>query len=217
MARDLEAVLDEANPNKLPTAAQVVRLGSGMGQIVAFREGAVALDVMQLPDTAKCALPLRVFRRTGGATGYCTVVAPETVPAAGQVSVTAVGDLLFAAADAVTAAEAYYEPVEGEFFEDEVTVGAGSIATLAQARRGVLLREAEVLVGVIPGVKLVVGRGTAPAAGQAALSAAGGTVAFNAADAVAGDRVRLRYIATPGVGNGPAASLSGRLDSDVEF
>lgn len=216
MSRVLSTVLDEANPNKNPSALQTVRNGRALRTVTAFREGAVATNVFTLPEDAKAAEIVRAFKRVAGTTGYSVVVAPETAaPAATQVTVAPNGDILFAAADAVTQAEILYQPMEGEIFEDTVSVAA-SLALFAQSRRGLLLISATIVTGVIPGAKTVVARGTASAAGQAAISIVGTGVLFNAADVVTGV-ARLRYIAVPGVGNSALASLSGRLLGSVEM
>lgn len=215
MSRPLRDVLNESNPNKLPTAAQSLPLGNALALATMFAAGPVVADTLVLPETEKAGQITRAFARAGGSTGYKTVVAPESTPAAGQCAITPSGDVLFAAADAVTDAEVIYAPVEGAVFEDVVDAAA-SAATFSQGRRALALLEAEVIAGVIPGAKAPAARGSVPAAGTAALSAAGTGVAFNAADVVAGS-VRLRYIAVPGVGAGPQQSIAQALAGAVSF
>lgn len=216
MTRTLRAALDESNPNKLPTAAQSLPLGRGLSLLCLFAADAVASNVLVLPEEQKAGQVLRAYARVGGSTGYKTVVAAETAaPAAGQVAITPSGDIRFAAADAVTEAEVIYAPMEGEIFEDSVEVAA-SAATLSQSRRALQILSVTVDVGLIPGAKAIAARGSAPAAGSAALSAAGTGLAFNAADVVAG-RATVRYIAVPGVGNGPDESIASALQSQVNF
>lgn len=215
MSRPLRDVLNESNPNKLPSGAQTLRLGDALALVTLFASGTVTSDVLSLPESEKAGQITRAFARVGGSTGYKTVVAPETTPAAGECAITPSGDVLFAAADAVTSAEVMYAPVEGEVFEDVVDAAA-SAAAFVQGRRALALLSAEVITGAIPGTKTPAARGSAPAAGTAALSAAGTGVAFNAADVVAGS-VRLRYLAVPGVGSGPQPSIAQALASQVGF
>lgn len=215
MTRTLRAALDESNPNKLPTAAQTLPLGRGLSLVSLLAFGAVGTNVLALPEEQKAGQILRAYARVGGSTGYKTVVAPETVPAAGQCSITPSGDVRFAAADAVTEAEVIYAPMEGEVFEDSVVVAA-SAATLSQSRRALQILSVTVDAGLSLGAKTVAARGSAPAAGSAALSVAGTGLAFNAADVVAG-RATVRYIAVPGVGYGPQASIASTLRSQVDF
>jgi hypothetical protein len=217
MARALATVLDESNPNKIPSALQSAKAGAAMRLTPAFREGTVAAHTLTLPETAKAGHVMRAFARTGAAPGYKTETAPETAaPGVGLCAVTPTGNILFNAADAVTAAEVVYEPLEGEVLQDTVPVTA-SVATLAQSRRAVILLSVNVTAGLVLGLKTVNARGTAaPAATNAALSNAGNTVVFNAADVVTGTAT-VRYIAVPGAGNGSTASLSNRLAGNVDM
>jgi len=216
MSRTLRAALNESNPNKLPVGGHDVLIGSALGLTPAYFEGAVAADILTLPEEAKAAAPLLVFARTGGTTGYKVPTDPETVPLAGEVSITPTGDLIFAAADAVTTVEATYAPIEGDIITEQVDVAA-SVATLLFARRARMLLAVTVDVGVVLGAKLIVPRGTAaPALGEVALDAAGTGVVFNAGDVVAG-RATIRYIAAPGVGVGVTLSLRARLQTQVLY
>lgn len=215
MTRNLRAALNESNPNKLPTASQLLPMGNALSLLSLLAVDAVASNVLVLPEEQKAGQVLRAYARTGGAPGYKTVVAPETTPAAGQCAITASGDVAFAAADAVTSAEVIYAPAEGEVFEDTVDV-AGSAATLSQSRRALQILSVEVVTGLIPGAKTPVARGSVPAAGEAALNAAGTGVAFNAADVVAG-RATIRYRAVPGVGAGASPSIASSLRATVSF
>ena len=216
MSRTLKTVLDEANPNKEPSAFQIAKAGSALGVVGAFVTGTVTSNKLTLPTGQKALQVLSAFSRVGTLTGYLTPIATETTPTTGQVAVNANGDIVFAVADAVTSAEVVYQPVEGEIYTDSVAVVASS-ATLLQSRRALKILSVSVVTGVIPGAKTVVARGTAaPTAGNVALNAAGAAVVFNAADVVAGTAL-ITYIATPGVGNGPALPLSGRLLSDVSM
>lgn len=214
MTRALETVLDEANPNKMDSAQQLLKAGQAYGQIAMFKSGAVTSNKMALPEGQKATQITRAYSRAGTLTGYLTPVAPETVPTTGQVAVNANGDIVTAAADAVTQLEVEYIPVEGQILEDTVAVAA-SVATLPQSRRGQVLVSVSVVTGVIPGAKTVVARGTAaPTAGNCALSVLGTTVVFNAADVVAGTAL-IRYAAVPGVGSGVEDTIANKLLSQV--
>lgn len=218
MTRLLRDALDEANPNKIATELQVAKVGSGLALTPRFIDAAVdpANDSIILDERAKAAQVIRAYASAPAGVDYLTPVLPEGAVAAGQVVVTPTGDILFAAADNVTQAEVLYVAVEGEVFEDVVVVDAGGTdaGLFAQGRHGVVLLEAEILAPVgVAGAAAVQARGTAaPAAGQAALLTDGTGVQFAAADAVTS--ARLRYIATPGVGNGPAPAFGTRLDTE---
>lgn len=211
MSRSLKAVLDEGQPQKLPSAAQEVLLGTCLLAAPLTAAGAVTTNKMVLPENAKAAVVLQAYSRAGTLTGY---LKPELAVGGsvttGEVGVDGDGNIIFASADAVTDAEVSYVPVQGPIYEELVTVAA-SAATLLQSHRGVILLEVEVLAGVTLGVKVKDIRGTAsPASGHVALTNAGTGVLFNSADVVAG-RARVKYVAQPGYGNGAPASLVNRL------
>jgi hypothetical protein len=212
MARTIKDVLDEANPNKLPSGAQIAKLGSALSLEPAFIDAGVTANAIALPSAAKAALGLAAFASAGGATGPLAYVAGGA-PVAGEFSVSASGDIVFAAADAVTRAEVLYLPIEGEVITESVFVAASS-AALPSGRKAVLLLSASVVSGIIPGAKTVVARGGAPAAGEAAINAAGTAIAFNAADVVAGS-CELTYVVTPG--SGGTSSLNSRLAEQADF
>lgn len=216
MSRTVEEVLDEANANKLPTAAQVALLGRALRLNAAqFFAGAVAGNELELPETAKGAAVLSVWTQ-GGAGGYKAIDARETAaPAAGHCAITELGNIRFAAADAITDAEAVYAPIEGDMIEESIPVTAAGVGTLLQGRAAVLLLSAEITAGAAPGAVVVDPRATAVAAGHAAV-AADGQIAFAAADIGAGGgTATVRYIARPSEGTGVNDSLLDRLASAV--
>ena len=116
------------------------------------------------------------------------------------------GNIVFAAADAVTTAEVTYVPVEGDIIEDAIVTVATNVGTLLSSRAAVVLLEIEALAGTSVGAKTPVARGTTPSAGQAAINDAGTGVVFAAADAVTS--ARIKYVATPGVGSADASAVS---------
>lgn len=211
MSRTIKDVLDESNPNKLPSGAQIAKLGTALSLLVRFIAASVTANVMALASDAKARFGLFAFATAGGSTGLKTFV--PGAPAAGQFSIDAKGDIIFAGADAVTAAEVSYLPMEGEVFTEDLTVTA-SAAALSSGRGAVLLISAEVLTGIIPGAKTVTTRATAPAAGEASIDTLGTSIAFNAADVVAGT-CRVTYIVTPGTGG--TTSEAQRLAQQANF
>lgn len=213
MTRSLRAALNESNPNKISDGFRVALAGDALALTPAFIASAVTANTIVLAN--KAAFILAAFAVAGGATGALTVVAG--VPAAGQVAVSPAGDIVFAAADGVTSAEVTYAAQDGETFTETVDI-VGSAALFLQSKRGVRLVSATVLTSNIPaglGAKTIAARGSAPAAGAAALSTAGTGVAFNAGNVVTGT-ASVTYIATPGVGAAPLG-LAGRLASQVAF
>lgn len=212
MARSILDVLNESNPNKLPSAAQIAKLGSALGLEAAFLDSAVSANAIVLPNAAKALVGIAAFASVAGATGAKTFVSGGA-PVAGEFSVSATGDIVFAAADAVTQAEVSYMPIEGEVITESVSVAASS-AALPSGRKACLLLSATLDAGIAPGPKTVMARGAAPAAGEAAISASGLAVAFNAADVVAGS-CTLTYIVTPG--SGGTSSLTSRLAQQADF
>ena len=213
MARALKVVLDESNPNKVAAGFQLAKAGTVLEKNAPQTvSGAVVSDVLVLPEGAKAAQIISAFGTVGTVTGYFTPVDQESTPATTQVAVNATGDILFLTADAVTAAEVTYIPIEGSVVEDIVNVAA-SAAVLLASRSGRILLEAEVLTGATPGVKTINARDATPGGGTANLNLLGTGVDFNAADVVAGT-ARIKYIALPGVGSGADDSLLNRLAAD---
>lgn len=212
MARTIKDVLNESNPNKLPSGAQIAQLGSALALEPIFIDSAVSANAIALPNASKAKLGLAAFASAGGATGPLAFVAGGA-PVAGEFSVSAAGDLVFAAADAVTRAEVSYLPFEGEIITETVNVAA-SAAALPSGRKTSLLIAASVVTGIATGAKSVMARGSAPAAGEAAINAAGSSIVFNAADVVAGSAL-LTYVITPG--SGGTSSLASRLAEQADF
>jgi len=212
MPRTLRSAINESNPNKVADGLREVKAGDAFALLPRFIAGAVVASILALDNTAKAMSGLSAFVTAGGSTGAKTYVAGGA-PAAGQFSVTPTGDLIFAAADAVTAAEATYTAIEGAVFTESVAVAA-SVGAFASGRQGVMLLSATVDVGIVLGAKTPVARGTAPVATEAAINALGTGVAFNAADVVAG-RATVTYVITPG--SGGTTGVSQRLLSDTNI
>lgn len=217
MSRSVDTVLDEANPNKLPSAMQLTEAGKAFRSNSAhIAQGAVAANVLALPENARAAGLLSVYSRVGGVTGYFGFAERESTPGAGNAAVDPIGNVEFAAADAVTNAEVVYLPAEGDIIEDSIQVPASGIGAFLQAREGVILLTATLVTGVVLGAKTVVTRGSAPGAGEAALSDLGQPI-FLAADVGAGGgTATVRYVARPGVGTGVDVDLLARLAQQIQ-
>lgn len=197
MARSLKTIANQGDQNKLGAVFQAGRLGSAVHLIPRFFKGTVASNVLVLPQHARAAAVLTAFATAGTSAGAKTYVAGGTA-AAGQVSINAVGNIVFNGTDAVTAAEVIYVTVEGDIIEEIVPV-VSHVATPSFGRNAVLLLEAEALAGTLPGDKVVDLRGASIATTEAGLNFAGTGVVFATADAVTS--ARIKYVATPGVGS----------------
>jgi hypothetical protein len=200
MARSLRTILNAANPNNVDSALQAGRVGSVLALSARGVRGAVVANVLVLPENARAAAILEVRAVAGTAVGLFTPLATGATPVTTEAAINAVGNIVFAAADAVTEAEVVYIAEEGDVTEDVIPVASNS-GTLLANRRAKRVLEVTRLVGTDIGVATVVGRGATPADNQAAANAAGTAIVFNAADAVTSARVK--YIAQPGYGNAP--------------
>lgn len=197
MTRVLLAVLNEANPNKLATALQLLPAGRALNLVPKFVRAAVASDTLVLPNDGKAHAVLAATATIGGAVGHLTPVAPGAAPAAGQVNVTAKGDIAFAAADAVTEAEVTYVAIDGEVVTRTINVVAGTgIGDLNAGDVGITLLSATVDAGGATGAKTVLPRtGAAPAAGNARLDINGDRMRFAVADAVT--KATITFVRVP--------------------
>ena len=218
MSRSLRAILDEAQPGKLPDANRLLQMGEAMGLVPRTFRGAVVANVLVLPEAAKCAALIGGYGE-GTVPGYKLPLATGAAPATLQAAPNAAGDILFnAATDVITAAEVQYLAYEGPIVEDLMVVDTGTdIAAFLGGRAASVLLDVEALTGAVAGPKTPALRATAaPATTLAALTEDGLGVLFNAAtDAVL--TCRVRYIAQPGVGD-TRISVSQSLDAvDKDF
>jgi hypothetical protein len=204
MSRKLQAVGNEGNPNKVGDFNKDVKIGSALKQGAMTRVVAVASDTAVLPESGKALALVAVFVSAGGATGVFT---PTTgAPAAGEVAIDPItGNVIFNAADAVTEAEITYTTFEGDVVEAAGVADAAGLVTLPGGSRGRLLLEAS----VGGAARTVVARAAAPAAGEAALTAAGTGVQFNVADA--GGAAVVKYVEMPD------STALDRLLGDVDY
>jgi len=126
MATTIKQNLNRAQPNTYPSNGQVALMGDlvlGGRMSVA---GDVASDVLELSQGARAVAVVAAYAMVGTATGQLTPVIAGATPAAGEVGLTADGNILFAAADAVTSAQVVYLAVDGKEFSDEVSIAAGA-------------------------------------------------------------------------------------------
>lgn len=209
VTRPLRNALNEANPNQFPSAAQEARLGDALaGDERYLRNATIAAaptHVLVLPANAKAHRLVGGFIiAAGAAVGPLDPVAEDAVLVTGQAQVTADGDILFLAADAVTEAEVYYETAEQLPVTITVTVVPTTGVASLTPRAGLRLLFAEALTGGVTGVATVVARGTLQAAlvsGDAALQPNGETVEFDIGDAVTS--ATLTFTPQPGFGPTP--------------
>lgn len=194
MADDLKGALNESQPN---TTADKLGLAL-LGDVIANTQrqllnATVASNRLVLPNNAKAFSVQSLFAVTGGVTGYLTLVGDGPgnggVPAAGQFVVAANGDLVFAAADAITAVDVVYTSPDADVEEFESVQVAASALVLPSGKRAWLLVEVEILTGIdlqtMNGADINE-RGSAPADNTVNIDDAGTGIDFNAADVVAG-------------------------------
>ncbi len=204
MSRTLKQVINDANPNVFPDAARAVKLGTHLSGASAQVRAVVASDITDLPEGLSAAVILSAYATVGTVTGALAVVA--AAPATGECAINPKGDIIFAAADAVTEAELVFIPVTGDVIEEELPLSATGLGTFGGTRKGKLLLSAEVTEGGGTGDKTIVARGAAPAAGAAALTVNGLGVQFNIASA--SGKALVRYIASPAAGASSAELLT---------
>lgn len=209
---DLNTLADMFRSPKAPIKGQGVAIGQTLQQDVkqTYRKqnpdeaGAspyelATLDAIVLPDESKASTLLRIYARAGTAgTGEMTQVGPGSTPLTGQVAVSAAGNIVFLAADAITDVDFEYLPQRGDVREFTGTVTANVLTLPVQLTSVgvVMMMEAEALEAGATGAKIVLVPGAgAPAAGQARLDIAKATVTFAGADAVTRARVKLLLVA----------------------
>jgi len=111
--RSARQAINEANPNLLASAIQSVRLGDGLGLIPRRVRGAVASNVLVLPEDAKAEVVLRAFVTAGTVSGHFSPsFDPDGVPATTTAGVNPAGNICFLSTDAVTEAEVVYVAVD---------------------------------------------------------------------------------------------------------
>lgn len=202
MSRSLREIFNEGNPNKVDAAVQSARLGTLLSLGLRFFRGTVTTNVLTLPENARALALVYVRSVAGTTTDRLAIDSDGGTPAAGSATINPVGNVLFAAADAVTEAEVGYFAAEGDVVEDVITC-ASNQGTLLASRKALHVLEVTRLAGTDIGAATVVERGTAPADNQAAANDDGALILFNAADGVT--QARVKYIAIPGQGTAKVA------------
>ncbi len=214
LQRPLREALNESNPNKIPAALQVARIGDALHGTLRYARGTCnASGVLELPADGKALTLSRARILSGtGTVGEKTITVPNTAPGgATNAAISAGGNVAFNGADATTVVEVWYNTSQGAVVTLDLAAVA-SVATFPGDDRGVLLISASVTDGVSNGDVGVLARGTAASSGNAALSNDGASVAFNAAQVVNGI-VRVAYLRAPGEGAEPG-TVSARSDAD---
>lgn len=178
MSRTLQAVGNEGNPNKVSDFARAVGLGTALKLGAMTLISAVASNTLALGDGQRALAVLRCFVTAGAVTGAFTPVA-SAAPATGEVGISVTGNIVFNAADAVTAVEVTYLVAEGNTISVTERANAAGLVTLPNSARARILVSAT----MNGAARTVVARAAAPAAGQAAISLLGTGVQFNVADA----------------------------------
>lgn len=189
-------------------------MGNAMALVPRSFSGAVAGDLLTMPDTAKCAAILGVYAQ-GTAPGYKTVLATNLAPAITECAPTAGGDILFNGTDAITFAEVQYLAYEGSAITDLLLDIGNPVANqgvLLGLRSASVILSCQVLTGTGVGAKAIILRGsTTPSAGNVAISEDGKSIIFAAADAAL--TATVTYIAAPGEGDAPIA-VGVQLDAE---
>lgn len=211
MARTLSQALNESNPNKIASALQSLECGNAFAAAPVFYKGTVTSNVLTLPENARAAYGLVALATAGSVAGVKTFTLGTV--ATTEFAIDGAGNIVFFGADAVTSAEVWYIPVQGDVIEEGVPV-ASSVATFSASRGSVLVLSAAVTTGIITGSKIVDARAGTPGAGHVSLSLVGTSVAFNAADVISG-YATIRYVVTPGTGN--TVSLVNKLNSETNL
>lgn len=197
----LKDALNRASLSHLPDMLQVVKLGDFMRSATCrlYKKAAsapvpldqiAAVHTIKLPMDCKAARILRAYARAGSGTpGELTqATAPMTsATSAGQINISAAGDLTFAAADAWTSVDVEYVPEELEVFSMTLPVASNDIALPAfiTNRGAVMLMRATLDTGTVTGEGKIIAPGARSSTTlQVNLDAAKAVVQFVAADAV---------------------------------
>jgi hypothetical protein len=200
----LKNQLNLANPNTLPSKLQQLKIGSLLNAMpTSLRQKAAVASpyvdpltmlVVQVPEDAKANTIFRAYARAGiGVLAELAVMAPGTVPAAGQIAVAPNGDIATSAFDAWTNLDVMYLPEKYDVVEYTLDVVANvmNLPASALAAGVVLLTEAEAIEGGTTGKKIILSAGVATAPGKVALNPALTFVSFDPADLVTKARVKL--------------------------
>lgn len=216
MASTVKAELNKANPNNVADLERLAKLGSGLSVVPRTEQLAVAAHIATPSQKAKQILSCFIVA-AGANQGHAGIAASETTPAAGNCAINELGNIQFAAADAVTLVEVTYVPIEEDLITEEIPVTLGGVGTLNDGKSCAQIVSATLNApAATPGAKTAVARGTlvgALGAGEFAVQFDGTTLAFVAAEAGVACTATVVYHAFPSVGNGSETALGDRLDA----
>ena len=82
-----KTVFNRGNPDNIANEAQRAKLGTVLAVSPAILRGAVASNVLELPEGLKARQVLNCYSAAGTTTGELTPVARETTPSTGEVAV----------------------------------------------------------------------------------------------------------------------------------
>ena len=201
MGRPLYQAGNDGDQNKIGAFNQAVCIGTALSLGAQSLRTAVANDTVVLES--KALLVLSAYSVDGTVTGPLTPV--DGAPAAGEVAVDQLGNIVFNAADAVAEVELVYIIAEGD------SISAGGVADATGLYSFPNSSTARIITSATANgvARTVVDRGAAPAAGEVALTVDGSGAQFNVADA--GAEVTVDYIEFP------TDSVINRLNGDVDF
>jgi hypothetical protein len=178
MARSLAAVLNEGNPNKVPTAVQSARMGDILALSPRKASGVVTAGILSLPENARAAAILSARVTAGTTLGPKTPAVPAAsasgVPATTLVTTSPEGHVSFnVATDAPSAAEVVYVAEEGDIIEEVIPVVPGTgVGTPLAGKTLVRLLSATILTGGVTGactVKYIATPGVGAQSGKPAV------------------------------------------------
>jgi hypothetical protein len=197
MSRSLKSVLNDPNPNQLADLLRATKVGTLLNNGLVQVRVPVASDLTSLPEQLRAAQVIFAYATAGTTAGVKAVQAFGATPTTGQCAVNLNGQVVFAAADAVTEVELIIAPYSGDLIEEVVFLNASGVGTLQGGKTAKLLLSGTVTSGSSAGLKTNIARAGTPSAAQVCLSAAGNTVLFNVA--AANSTALIRYIASAGV------------------
>lgn len=207
----LKEQANKANANSLASILQALGLGDILRGLITKLQKQVpvtgarsnynltTVQIIALPDDAKCEQVISGFARATGASGTLgnlTPVQPGVTPADAQIAATPNGDIAVLASAAYTLVDVQYVPKKEKIVELTLPV-VSHVATLPAALTTApcavfSLLEAESLAGTLTGKLIVlVPSASAPATTKAVLNMTKDSVLFATADAVTSCRVKV--------------------------
>lgn len=220
----LKEVLNKAAPGVLADILKKLRIGDIFRSLrtqlfaqvptAAPTDMIAAVQTLQLPTDGKALRVIRAFVRAGTTTGNLVPDAPPmaAATATGHVNVSESGDITFAAADAPTSVDVYYETMKGELYTATLPVVSGTgvcalpAAVVAQGIQTILAANA--VTGTTTGVAAVIAPGAVPGTThQVNLDLTKKQVQFRIADVVTSCTISLLLV--------PATDVAALLQGDA--